>query len=148
MMMPIKLKELILENEKGGKMTISFDGSFSPEDILKLVEKIQDDSPTPKEAGQVGVHSKFGSNSDHDSLSIRAKLEEVVNQVNYGWFSSDQIRELYQLQFHEDIKPSTVSTYLARMFEENLIERRGSRAKREYHIAGKQITPIEYIKEV
>ncbi|HUX98609.1 MAG TPA: hypothetical protein VMV49_03590 [Candidatus Deferrimicrobium sp.] len=146
--MPIKLKELVLENEKGGKMTISFDGSFSSEDILKLVEKIQDESPTPKEPGQIGSHSKVRPNYEYDSLTIRAKLEEVVNQINYGWFSSDQIRELYQLQFHEDIKPSTVSTYLARMFEDNFLERRGSRARREYRIAGKQIIPIEYIKEV
>ena len=145
--MKIKLKELVLENEKGGKMTISFDNSFSPEDIVNVLQKFQDESPSSESRPQSINQTQAEDIKDSDSLSIREKLEIVVNQINYGWFSSDQVRDLYRQQFQEEIKPSTVSTYLARMFSENLLERRGSRARREYQIIGKQIIPIEYIKE-
>ena len=146
--MKMKLKEFILENEKGGKVTVSFDGSFTPESIMEVLEKFQDTSSDPENQSKITNHTAPKSNGDSDSKSIREKLELIVNQIKYGWFTSDQVKELYQNQFHEELKPSTVSTYLARLFNENSLDRRGSRAKREYHLVEKQVTPIEYIKTI
>ncbi|MHA1652126.1 MAG: hypothetical protein ACTSYB_18245 [Candidatus Helarchaeota archaeon] len=146
--MKLKLKEFILENEKGGKVTISFDDSFSPEDIVQVLEKLQDKKPVVEEKSNSPSVATLEFSEDYESLTIREKLELIVNQIKYGWFTSDHIRELYQFHFHEEIKPSTVSTYLARMFNENILERRGSRAKREYRLAETQFPSLEYIKEV
>ena len=79
---------------------------------------------------------------------IREKLELIVKEIKHGWFTSDHIRELYSYHFQEEIKPSTVATYLARMFNDNLLERRGSRARREYRVAEKQIDSVQYINQV
>jgi len=144
----MKIKEFVLENETGGKVTVAFDGSFSPEAIMEILGKFQDGSSEPKIQSKRSQQNLCNLNNDLDSLSIREKLELIVNQIKFGWFTSDHVRELYQQQFLEDIKPSTVSTYLARLFNEDFLERRGSRAKREYHLIDKQITPIEYIKEI
>jgi hypothetical protein len=144
--MKMKLKEFVLESEKGGKVTVSFDGSFTPEAIMEILGKFQDNSSGPENQSNTTNQAPQHSNDELDSKSIREKLELIVNQIKYGWFTSDHVRELYQNQFREEIKPSTVSTYLARLFNENTLERRGSRAKREYHLVDKQVTPIEYIK--
>ena len=146
--MKMKLKEFILENEKGGKVTVSFDGSFTPEAIMEILGKFQDNSSAPENGSKTDIEAPPHSNGELDSKSIREKLELIVNQIKYGWFTSDHVRELYQNQFREEIKPSTVSTYLARLFNENTLERRGSRAKREYQLVDKQVTPIEYIKTI
>ena len=146
--MKMKLKEFILENEKGGKVTVSFDGSFTPESIMEILGKFQDNSSDPENQSKTPNHTPDNSKDDLDSKSIREKLELIVNQIKYGWFTSDHVKELYQNQFHEEIKPSTVSTYLARLFNENSLERRGSRAKHEYQLVEKQVTPIEYIKAI
>jgi hypothetical protein len=146
--MKMKLKEFILENEKGGKVTVSFDGSFTPESIMEILGKFQDNGSDPENQSKTTNHTPYNSNDDLDSKSIREKLELIVNQIKYGWFTSDHVKELYQNQFHEEIKPSTVSTYLARLFNENALDRRGSRAKREYRVVEKQVTPIEYVKTI
>lgn len=146
--MKMKLKEFILENEKGGKVTVSFDGSFTPESIMEVLEKFQDTTSNPENQSKTTNSTPNNLNSDLDSKSIREKLELIVNQIKYGWFTSDHVKELYQNQFHEEIKPSTVSTYLARLFNENSLDRRGSRAKREYHLVENQVTPIEYVKTI
>ena len=145
--MKLKLKKCVLEDELGRKMSISFEESYLPEEIGRVLGKLQDVEPTVEEKPQIESESGLITNCDFDSLSIREKLELIVKQIKHGWFTSDHIRELYLYHFHEEIKPSTVSTYLARLFEENELERRGSRARREYRVAEKQVKPIEFISQ-
>ncbi len=153
--MKLKLKEVVLENESGGKVTLSFDESFSSEDMMKILKKLQNETPTPENKSPINenqqsleIPADSNFNETYDSLTIIEKLKIIVNQIKYGWFTSDHIRELYQYNFREDIKPSTVSTYLARMYEENLLERRGSRAKREFRLAEGALVPIEQVKAI
>ncbi|MHA1129284.1 MAG: hypothetical protein ACTSQI_11430 [Candidatus Helarchaeota archaeon] len=141
--MKIKSKKLVLESESGGKITISFDTGCSPEDIIDVISKFQEETSSPQGKSLAKQKKKLDQTCAYDSFTIREKLESVVDQIKYGWFTSDHVRELYQYNFHKDIKPSTVSTYLARMFDENTLERRGSRARREYRLAEKEVAPIE-----
>ncbi len=138
--MKLKLKEFVFENEVGSKVKLSFDGSFSPEDIGKIIKKLQDDD-TPSESHPIiEQHTNSKENEEYDTLSIREKLELIVKEIKYGWFTSDHIRELYFYHFREEIKPSTVSTYRARMFTNTILERRGTRARREYRVSEKPTT--------
>ncbi len=115
---------------------------------MEVLGKFQDGRSDPEIQSKTTNQTAHNANDDLDSKSIREKLELIVNQIKYGWFTSDHVRALYQDQIQEELKPSTVSTYLARLFNENILERRGSRAKREYHLVDKQVTPIEYIKQI
>lgn len=146
--MKLKLKEFVFENETGGKVKLSFDGSFSPEDIGNIIKKLQDDEKPSEPKPDPVQTPNLNSNTNADSLSIRKKLEIIVKEIKHGWFTSDHIRELYNYHIQEEIKPSTVSTYLARMFNETILERRGSRAKREYRVAEKLVSQIEYANQV
>ncbi|NVM54757.1 MAG: hypothetical protein HWN66_13730, partial [Candidatus Helarchaeota archaeon] len=85
--MKLKLKEFILENEKGGKVRLSFDGSFSPEEISKILGKLQDDDTSSEDNSQLEGSPELNSNVDYDSLSIREKLELIVKQIKHGWFT-------------------------------------------------------------
>ncbi len=143
--MNFKLKEFVFEDERSRKIKLSFEGSFSPEDVVKIIEKFQDKAPSSNEQPHLDNQIDLRANQSNNILTIREKLELIVKEIKHGWFTSEHIRELYWYNFQEEIKPSTVSTYLGRMFDENILERRGSRARREYRVAERQITPIEQI---
>ncbi len=49
------------------------------------------------------------------------------------WFTSQELRERYET-VADDIKLSTVSTYLSRMNRDGLLERKGNRNNRQYRL--------------
>ncbi len=144
----MKLKEFVFEKENGCIVRVSFENG-SPEDMLDVLKMLQEPKSTTTQDKSPTTQVSTDFETDIESMTIREKLNYVVQQIKYGWFTSDHIRELYQFHFNEDIKPSTVSTYLSRMFEESVLERRGSRARREYRLAENEVssikTPIKYI---
>ncbi|NYT02478.1 MAG: hypothetical protein GKC10_06965 [Methanosarcinales archaeon] len=50
-----------------------------------------------------------------------------------SWFTTQSLRERYETVC-EDIKLSTVSTYLSRMNRDGILDRRGNRNNREYRL--------------
>ncbi|TFG05465.1 MAG: hypothetical protein EU536_01815 [Promethearchaeota archaeon] len=135
----MKVKDVTIDPATG-KITFTFEGNPTVEEIKQFYLQFQNDSPsspTKKEPEAPMQH-------DHDS-TIRDKLELIVKEIKHGWFTSEHIRELYLHDFQEEIKPSTVSTYLARMFNEGILERRGSRARREYHVSEKPLTHVAFV---
>jgi DNA-binding transcriptional ArsR family regulator len=49
------------------------------------------------------------------------------------WFTTQELRERYET-VADDIKLSTVSTYLSRMNRDGLLDRRGNRNNRQYRL--------------
>ncbi len=69
-----------------------------------------------------------------DDLSVMEKIKILIkNTVSLLWFSSRDLQELYQHYFGK-VPLSTVSTYLARLVENGILEKRGSRMKRKYKL--------------
>lgn len=67
-----------------------------------------------------------------NKLTISERLELFLKyEYPHVWFSSLDIQKHYE-KIYGSIKLSTVSTYLSRMFNKNLLERRGNRTQREY----------------
>ncbi len=84
--------------------------------------------------------SKFLLTSDSsllegvDDLSVMEKIKILIkNTVSLLWFSSRDLQELYQHYFGK-VPLSTVSTYLARLVDNGILEKRGSRMKRKYKL--------------
>ncbi len=70
------------------------------------------------------------------SLTISERLELFLKyEYPRVWFSSQDVQQHYE-RVYGDIKQSTVSTYLSRMYRKNLLERRGNRTQREYRYIG------------
>lgn len=70
------------------------------------------------------------------SLTINERLELFLKyEYPRVWFSSQDVQQHYE-RIYGTIKQSTVSTYLSRMYQKNLLERRGNRTQREYRYVG------------
>ena len=68
------------------------------------------------------------------SRTLMDRLEKFIRYEFSGtWFTSQELREKYET-VADDIKLSTVSTYLSRMNRDGLLEKRGNRNNRQYRL--------------
>jgi len=117
-------------DEEGTKISIEFEGERWKERLLQFIDAL------PISGGGRDVHhpaQKLNFSPDFEPLSVRERLEYYLRyEFPPIWFTSRDLKEAYERKYGEEIKLSTVSTYLARMHREGLVERRGNRANREY----------------
>ncbi len=78
------------------------------------------------------------------NLSIKDKVFLLLkyNHPN-EWVRSQDLKIEYEFIYREKIKLSSLSTYLARFYEEGLLERRGSRAQREYRLITEKANAVK-----
>ncbi|MHC1585540.1 MAG: hypothetical protein ACXQS7_04705 [Candidatus Syntropharchaeia archaeon] len=125
----MKIRLEITDN-KGTKTVAEVEGKMGYSILEKAVNLMQEmiflsfesSSPIPK-----------GMNSE--TLTIKERIEGLLKyEAPKGWFTSMDVKRQYEERFGS-IKLSTVSTYLSKMYEEGILERRGNRSQREYRIA-------------
>lgn len=127
-------------NEEGVKTSIeregdSFNESFKPSTIRSIVKFLEEHLPSPSLCDP--------SNVESEDLTIKERLAYFLRydkRAPNDWFTSSQIRGIYEEAYGENVNISTLSTYLANMHSEGILVRKGSRAKRGYRLA-KQWTP-------
>jgi hypothetical protein len=69
-----------------------------------------------------------------DSGTLMDRLAKFIKyEYPNDWFTSQGLRERYET-VADDIKLSTVSTYLSRMNRDGLLERKGNRNNRQYRL--------------
>ncbi|GEM_PF-500165 len=79
--------------------------------------------------------SKTPVEMDREYLTIKERLTAFLRwdeRAPQGWFTSSEVRRRYEAAFGESVRLSTISTYLASLHVEGVLERKGSRAKRDY----------------
>jgi hypothetical protein len=66
--------------------------------------------------------------------TLMDRLENFIRfEFPDAWFTTQQLRDKYET-VSDDIKLSTVSTYLSRMNRDRLLERKGNRNNRQYRL--------------
>jgi hypothetical protein len=66
--------------------------------------------------------------------TLMDRLEKFIGfEFPDTWFTTQQLRDKYET-VSDDIKVSTVSTYLSRMNRDGLLERKGNRNNRQYRL--------------
>lgn len=66
--------------------------------------------------------------------TLMNRLEKFIGfEFPDTWFTTQQLRDKYET-VSDDIKVSTVSTYLSRMNRDGLLERKGNRNNRQYRL--------------
>jgi hypothetical protein len=76
--------------------------------------------------------------------TLKDRLEKfILYEFPDSWFSSNELRERYETVC-DDIKLSTVSTYLSRMCHDGVLERMGNRNNRRYKLLAKSIPEVTY----
>lgn len=131
---------LVLMEDSGIKSIAEFEGKSWKEKAIKFLDSFretetQDNAPLP----EMDI-SKLAD----DSLTLKKRLEMFLKyEYPRVWFSSLDVKEHYEGVFGK-INLSTVSTYLARMNREGILERRGNRNQREYRLRN---APDQFIGE-
>jgi hypothetical protein len=78
---------------------------------------------------------------DYSSGTLMDRLESFLRfEFSNTWFTTQELRERYET-VADDIKLSTVSTYLSRMNRDGLLDRRGNRNNRQYRLI-ENIEPV------
>jgi hypothetical protein len=89
---------------------------------------------TDRESKSSHVESPAGS-IDDSGKTLMDKLQTFIKfEYPDKWFSSQELKDKYET-LRDDIKLSTVSTYLSRMNRDGFLERKGNRNSRFYRIA-------------
>ncbi len=83
---------------------------------------------------QKEVEAEAAPQSYDTSGTLMDRLEKFIRfEFPDAWFTSQELRERYETVI-DDIKLSTVSTYLSRMNQDGVLERRGNRNNRQYKL--------------
>jgi hypothetical protein len=81
-----------------------------------------------------GAEERGADARDYSSGTLMDRLESFVRfEFSNTWFTTQELRERYET-VADDIKLSTVSTYLSRMNRDGLLDRRGNRNNRQYRL--------------
>jgi len=129
--------------DDGTKTVVSFEGALVKERVLQMIEAL-DFQPTPAETSSRLASQDFAQDiarlSD-ETLTVKERLKLLLRYEYPGiWFTSKEAKAHYE-RVSGRIPLSTVSTYLGRMYRAGILERRGSRAQREYRYVSE--TPEE-----
>jgi hypothetical protein len=134
--MVMKVRVEVMD-EEGTKTSIEREGdslneSFKPSTIRSIVTFLEEQLPSPSLCDPSGV--------DREDLTIKERLAYFLRydkRAPTDWFTSSQVMQIYKEAYGEEISISTLSTYLANMYSEGILMRKGSRAKRQYRLAKK-----------
>ncbi|UEC42193.1 MAG: hypothetical protein METHAR1v1_420009 [Methanothrix sp.] len=124
-----------IEIEDGGmKSTHVFEGAIVRE---KIIDFLAAAGVFREEAVELPGAAQPKS---EENRTLRDRLEIFVREeFRESWFSSNELRDRYEA-LSEEIKLSTVSTYLSRMYYDGVLERRGNRTQRQYRLVTEEFT--------
>lgn len=106
---------------------------------------------TGKDVSSSAEDEKLLKINSVNELINASKIERVASIIRNhypegDWFTSNEVCELYEIVFREGIKMSTVSTYLSRLSDENLLKKKGSVSQRLYSITAKLLETYGEVK--
>ena len=112
----------------GAKYTFTIEGSITKDKVLKFMELI--DLLSPEEQTFYREDTLVGR--------ISKLIEE---KFPYGAFTSTELLELYEDEYNEPIKLSTISTYLSRLSRRGFLTRRRTQSGWVYQRARLRVRP-------
>ncbi|RZN37663.1 MAG: hypothetical protein EFT35_05830 [Methanophagales archaeon ANME-1-THS] len=121
-------------DEEGMKTSMEKEGDLQTEMLKQLTIR---DVTRFLEAQLSPLSNLNPYDSDLEDLTIKERLASFLRydeRAPKEWFTSSELRRRYEAVFEEDVRLSTISTYLASMHSEGMLERKGSRAKRQYRV--------------
>ena len=135
--------EIHVVKDDGTKASAEFSGEFWNMSATKFILSAVKSKPAPPEPS---VPSGIEDGLHGESLTLKERLEMFLRfEYPRVWFTSLDVKRQYE-SVYEKINLSTVSTYLARMYRDNILERRGNHNQREYRFRdeGNPLMSMEY----
>jgi hypothetical protein len=120
-------------DEDNNKVTITFEGVVNDKNLKALVSSansILGQNPEISEEKQdIPIEDAL-------DLPVYEKVQLLISTA-YGmgaWFTTNDICDSFEDIFTTKLKTTTASTYLARLYNDGILERRGSRNERKYKL--------------
>lgn len=134
----MKIKVEIDEGQNTTQMV--FEGDRCRERVIQFLEALQVSSEQPQSQGQTQTRANNKNLTElpelDEDLTLKERLKLFLKyEYSDRWFGSKEAKRAYDTTYGKDLALSTVSTYLSRMYRGGFLERRGSRAEREYRVA-------------
>ncbi len=116
-----------LVKDDGTRAQAEFSGKFLAISATKFIMS------AVKSKTEASLPASLSTGIESEPLTLKERLEMFLRfEYPRVWFSSLDVKRHYE-SVYGNISLSTVSTYLARMYRDNILERRGNRNQREYH---------------
>ncbi|UCF44788.1 MAG: hypothetical protein JSW44_03170 [Candidatus Bathyarchaeota archaeon] len=130
--MPARKMRVELFDNEGNRYTIAFEGQITRDKALRLLDLVELLGGMPGEGAAHGAGNVLARNN----LSRFEKVRLIIkNSFPLIWFSSKDVQSVYEQELRERIGLSTVSTYLARMVNRELLLRTGRANNLKYKVA-------------
>ncbi|MEM3526164.1 MAG: hypothetical protein QXV37_02010 [Candidatus Jordarchaeaceae archaeon] len=133
-----KYKFEISDSERDRKLTLTLEGDIPPHLAASLVEELSKRFSSSGERSEASDELITSPYTDSETLSMKERVELVLLKCfRHGWFTSNDVQEQYFNLFKEDVPLSTISTYLARLYDEpggSILERTGNRKQYRYRL--------------
>ena len=121
----LNMKRLKVEfcDENGEQVTVAVSGQHAKERLMQIIGLFESNE------------SSTSLKNNNVTMTSMQKIIEVIRiKANNVWFASKDVSLLYNDIYHEPIKPSTISTYLSRLYVNGYLERKGNRSCWQYHL--------------
>jgi hypothetical protein len=118
------MKRLRVEfcDENGESVTVAVSGQHAKDRLLQIIN-LFDSSES------------LNHHEDNVTMTSMQKIIEMIRtKANAIWFTGKDLSLLYAEKYHETIKPSTISTYLSRLYTNGYLERKGNRSCWQYRL--------------
>ena len=111
----VKLVRVIVRDVHDRETTLEVKGKVDERSLEYLIENLR---------ALVGVEASGEEGGYYERDTYYSKMRELIRSYfKSGYFTSLQLRDLYKEMYGEDIKLTTISTYLGRMVSEGTLER-------------------------
>lgn len=123
-----------LSDEQDNKVTITFEGNLTEKNLKNIILSVNNilekqETILEEDAKDITIIEALDK-----SLYERVKLLISTAFRMGNWFTTNDLCDSYQDIFSVNLKITTASTYLARLYEEGFLERAGSRNERKFKI--------------
>ncbi len=122
-----------MSDEQDNKVTVTFEGTINEKSLKTLISTVNNmlgqESNSLEDAVDIPIEDAL-------DLPIYERVRLLISTA-FGmgsWFTTNELCESFQDIFGHQLKITTASTYLARLFEEGFLERSGSRNERKYNL--------------
>ncbi|RLI36665.1 hypothetical protein DRO60_05460 [Candidatus Bathyarchaeota archaeon] len=133
-MPPRKLK-IELHDHEGTKYVFTVEGRLTKDKVARLLEIVELLGGVPEE--ELILPPPPSEMTLYDRLKLL-----IERYLSDAWFTSREVKEIYEHEYGEPVKLSTVSTYLARMAERGFLVRAGPSSSRRYKLRAEAARPV------
>jgi len=135
---------IIIKVEQGDrKLEIKIGKDVNPEQ-LKVIQKVLEkfaESATPKNSSSVKQEEVSSRSSPSRFFKVKTIIASYFS--NGQWFTSLDLRELYEEFYKESLPPNTASTYLRRLEKQGVLNGRKRGKMVEYVVVNPDALEVE-----